>query len=342
MERLGAMSDSDGDIPALSVVVIGRNEGARLSRCLESIRGADWPADRLEIIYVDSASTDDSCARAEALGARVICIRPERPSAAAGRNAGLAVAKHELVQFMDGDTLLHPDWFRKALAAFRDPRVVCVFGQRTEVNPTRNAYHFWTHHDWASPPGPARYCGGDTMFRRENLARVGGYDAGLIAGEERDLATRMLREFPDSVLLCLGEPMTRHDIGITRFSQYWRRCVRSGYAYAEVAARYPELREWRRVVRRNLALACITLGLAVAAVLARSAWPVVVWLALLGLAVTRDALRSSARAGSLRGGLLLALHHYLSKIPTIAGHLDYYVGRALGKGPRGLIEYRGA
>jgi cellulose synthase/poly-beta-1,6-N-acetylglucosamine synthase-like glycosyltransferase len=322
-------------------VVIGRNEGARLVRCLESIRAADWPADKLEIVYVDSASTDDSCARAKELGARVVEIRPERPSAAAGRNAGLAVATYDFVQFMDGDTVLHRDWLRKAIAAFRDPRVVCVFGQRSELEPTRNIYHFWTHHDWASAPGPAKHCGGDAMFRREALLRVDGYDAGLIAGEERDLTTRLLRAC-DCVVLCLGEPMTGHDIGIQRFSQYWRRCVRSGYAYAEVSARYPELEEWRRIVRRNLTFAAVTVGLVAAAAIARSAWPLALWLGLLLAGLTRDALRSSARVGSLRGGVLIAVHHYLSKIPTIAGHLDYYGARALGKGPRGLIEYRGA
>lgn len=329
------------DTPGLSVVVIGRNEGARLVRCLESIRSADWPAERLEIIYVDSASTDDSVARAEALGARVVKIRPERPSAAAGRNAGLAVATYDFVQFMDGDTVLHRDWFRKAIAAFRDPKVVCVFGQRAELEPRRNVYHYWAHHDWASQPGPARHCGGDSMFRREALLRVNGYDATLIAGEERDLSTRLLRA-SDCVLLCLGEPMTEHDIGIQHFSQYWKRCVRSGYAYAEVAARYPELREWRHIVRRNLLLAALSVGFAAAAAIAGSPWPVAVWLALLLVGLTRDALRSSASVGSLGGGWLIAAHHYLSKIPTTVGHLDYYGGRALGKSPRGLIEYRGA
>jgi hypothetical protein len=135
--------------------------------------------------------------------------------------------------------------------------------------------------------------------------------------------------------------MTQHDIGITRFAQYWRRCIRTGYAYAEIAARYPELSEWRSVVRRNLVLASATLGFTLFGFAARSWWPALVWLALLALGVTRDALRTRARAGSLRGGLLIALHHYVSKIPTIAGHFDFFVRRALRRDPRGLVEYRG-
>jgi glycosyltransferase involved in cell wall biosynthesis len=49
----------------VSVVVIGRNEGERLQRCLDSVHAAHWQNLRYELIYVDSASTDDSeaCAR---------------------------------------------------------------------------------------------------------------------------------------------------------------------------------------------------------------------------------------------------------------------------------------
>jgi cellulose synthase/poly-beta-1,6-N-acetylglucosamine synthase-like glycosyltransferase len=328
-----------GQTPPLSVVVIGRNEGERLMRCLRSIRAADWPADRLELIYVDSDSTDDSVARAAELGAQVVKIRPSFPSAAAARNAGLAQASHALVQFLDGDTQLDRDWLRRAVAAFEDPKVVAVFGQRRELEPTRNVYHYWTHHDWASQPGPAGHCGGDSMFRREALQRAGGYDSSLIAGEERDLACRLLRA-GDCLLLCLDAPMTLHEIGITRFSQYWKRCSRSGYAYAEVSGRYPELESWRHTVRRNLALAAISLGFGLAALGLRSFWPLAVWLAFVAFAIVRDALRVRARVGSLGGALLVAMHHYLSKVPTLFGHLDYYLSRALGRRRR-LIEYRG-
>ena len=51
-------------LPLVSVVIIGRNEGPRLSRCLASVRAADAQAFTLEILYVDSASSDDSVARA--------------------------------------------------------------------------------------------------------------------------------------------------------------------------------------------------------------------------------------------------------------------------------------
>ena len=78
---------NDAQLPALSIVVIGRNEGSRLAKCLDSIKLVRGAAVR-EIIYCDSASTDGSPELASRYGATVIVVRPERPTAAIGRNAG--------------------------------------------------------------------------------------------------------------------------------------------------------------------------------------------------------------------------------------------------------------
>lgn len=50
--------------PMVSVVVIGRNEGQRLVRCLESVTRMEQDGFTLEVIYVDSTSTDGSPQRA--------------------------------------------------------------------------------------------------------------------------------------------------------------------------------------------------------------------------------------------------------------------------------------
>ncbi len=63
-----------------------------------------------------------------------------------------------------------------------------------------------------------------------------GFDASLIAGEEPELCRR-LRARGDQILH-VDRPMTGHDLAMTRWQQYWRRAVRAGHAYAEVAARF--------------------------------------------------------------------------------------------------------
>src|SRR5947208_11104915 len=96
----------DKEKPQLSVVVIGRNEGPRLARCLDSIRAMLFPAGSMELIYVDSASTDHSANVAASTGARVIALDPARPSAARARNAGWRAASAPFILFLDGYTIL--------------------------------------------------------------------------------------------------------------------------------------------------------------------------------------------------------------------------------------------
>lgn len=333
------MQDSNTPIPPISVVVIGRNEGERLTRCLESIRAADYPGDSIQLIYVDTDSTDDSCERAERLRATVIPIHPQRPSAAAGRNAGLCVAKFDLVQFLDGDTILNRDWLRRAVAALADPTLAGVFGRREELAKEATIYNFWAHHDWYGSSGPATNCGGDVLFRKQALDAVGGYDESLIAGEEMDLCHR-IRAKTGLGMFALDASMTLHDMNMTRLRQYWRRCVRTGHAYAEVGGRYADLRSWRRTRWRNLAHALATPVAAVASLVLWSPWPVVAWIVLVGMAWFRNAWRMRSRFGTLRDALRYSASHYLAKTPIALGQCSYWFRSAFKKPPRRLIEYR--
>src|SRR6056297_775269 len=98
------------------VVVIGRNEGERLSRCLRSLEGVEAP-----IVYVDSGSTDGSVAHAARFGA--ITAHPDpAPGFTAGKARNLGVgtlsARGEespaFVQFVDGDCEVVPGWLEAA------------------------------------------------------------------------------------------------------------------------------------------------------------------------------------------------------------------------------------
>ena len=92
------MMTQDG-VP-IDAVVIGRNEGARLLACLQSLAGQVR-----RLVYVDSGSTDGSVKAAQAAGAEVVVLDMEQPfTAARARNAGLAVLADnppEFVQLVD-------------------------------------------------------------------------------------------------------------------------------------------------------------------------------------------------------------------------------------------------
>jgi glycosyltransferase involved in cell wall biosynthesis len=330
---------SDADLPGVSFVIIGRNEGDRLMRCIESVRASNYPTEKIEIIYVDSNSTDDSCARAESLGAKVISVQPERPCAAVGRNAGWREAEHELVHFLDGDTVLDPGWLRKAVQAMGETQVACVAGRRREVAPEASIYNFWMDCDWPSGSGPVESCAGDALFRRWVLHKKGGYDEGLIAGEEPDLCFR-IRDELDMTILQLDELMTRHDANMHRFREYWRRCFRTGHAYAEVGGRHQRYTRWRRNRWRVMIHALLPVIAMVLSLALRSSWPMLIWLILMAVAIARSTWRHRRRMGSLVNAFKYALHLYLSKWPTAMGQCDYWCRKLLRRNPRALIEYR--
>lgn len=100
-----ARSGSAMPVPELSVVVITRDEAARLERCLRSVAFAG------EIVVVDSGSTDDTVAIARRLGARVE-ITPDWPGFGAQKNRALALARGRWVLSLDAD-----EWLDEALAA---------------------------------------------------------------------------------------------------------------------------------------------------------------------------------------------------------------------------------
>lgn len=339
MNTIKPATTATGSMPLVSVVVIGRNEGQRLVRCLESIKAMHIDGFRVETIYIDSASTDGSPARAAALGAQVIEVRPERPSAALGRNAGWHAARGEFVLFLDGDTILHPQFVCRALASLEDPTIAIVWGHRRELHPEDSIYNRVLDLDWIYPPGLSEFCGGDALMRRSVLASAGGFDASLIAGEEPELCRRIRAD--GHAILHIDAPMTLHDLAIHRFGAYWKRAFRAGYAYAEVSTRFAGSADplWRADARRNLIRGSLMLALPVLMALSIF-WPMLGVIAVIAaLALTgRTFHRCNWKSNSKITRLMYAIHSHFQQVPILAGQLSHLHDRWRGY-RRTLIEY---
>ncbi len=218
---------------AVGVVMIGRNEGERLIACLRSIAPLGLP-----MVYVDSASTDDSLSTAHDAGATIINLDLSRPfTAARARHEGfLALVKQiptlRYVQFVDGDCTLAPAWIATAQRFLDDaPSYAVVCGRRHERSPTASLYNHMADIEWNTPVGDAAACGGDALIRLSAYQAVGGFDPVLIAGEEPELCSR-LGEAGWGIRR-LDAEMTVHDAAMTHFAQYWKRATRSGFGYAQ-------------------------------------------------------------------------------------------------------------
>lgn len=314
----------------VAAVVIGRNEGQRLIDCLTALQGQVG-----RIIYVDSGSTDGSQDAATQLGVDVVQLDTDVPfTAARARNAGLARLEDgppSLVQFIDGDCVLDPDWIATATAfldAHTDVAVVC--GRRRERFPEASVYNRLIDAEWDTPIGEAKACGGDALMRVAALRAVKGYNPALIAGEEPELCVRLRAQ--NWRIWRLDAEMTLHDAAITRVGQWWQRSRRAGHAYAEGAVMHgkpPEMhkvQETRRAVLWGVALPVVSVA-------ALFVWPLI---GVLLLAIwPLQALRLWKRYGDLPMSLAMTF----SKLPEGQGVLTYYLRNATGARAR-LIEYK--
>jgi glycosyltransferase involved in cell wall biosynthesis len=102
----------------ISFIVIGRNEGWKLKKCIQSILDTIIynKLDNYEIIYVDSQSTDDSLDIAKSFGSIKIFQITGTYNAAIGRNIGANESKGEILFFIDGDMEIIPDFLHLVYA----------------------------------------------------------------------------------------------------------------------------------------------------------------------------------------------------------------------------------
>lgn len=321
---------------AIGVVAIGRNEGMRLKRCLQSVLGRD-------VVYVDSGSTDGSVALGRALGVDVVELDLRQPfTAARARNAGFARLIEmrpalDYVFFVDGDCEVADGWLETAggfLDRHRD--VAVVWGVRRERFPRESVYNLLCDVEWQDGrAGETRFCGGDALIRVGAFVQVGGYRADFICGEEPEMCVRL--RAASWRIWHLADAMTLHDAAMYRFSQWWKRMRRSGYAFAQarhVHGAPPErmgIVESRRAFAWGLVLPLAALALAAvfgpAGLLVLIAYP---------LQIVRVAVRGRY---SMRTNWLRALALTVGKFPELLGQLQFLSDR-MRRAQSRLIEYK--
>jgi len=221
----------------IGIVVIGRNEGERLRRCLNSVRDhSDL------IIYVDSGSTDGSVELAKELGAVIVELDMRTPfSAARARNAGFAevdaAGDISYVQFVDGDCEIVSGWLAAAQTNLNaHPERAVVVGRLRERFPDASIYNRLCDLEWDTPIGKLRACGGNAMMRFAAFKAADGFDESFAVGEEPELCVRLRAAGWE--IWSLDANMGLHDAAMMRFKQWWVRTKRGGFAYMQGALRH--------------------------------------------------------------------------------------------------------
>ena len=240
-------------MPNIGIVIIGRNEGERLIRCIQSLH-----EHIANTVYVDSASTDHSIEAAKKLGAHTLVLDMLKPfTAARARNAGFAELlkfspETEFVQFVDGDCEVLNHWVKVAATFLQDnPQIAVVSGVLNERFPTKTIYNTLCDLEWKMPIGEVKASGGNALVRVSAFKQVDGYLPTLIAGEEPEMCVRLRKK--GWKIWHLADQMMLHDAEMTQFKQWWRRTMRAGYAYAEGATLHGAAPEYHWVAESRRA-----------------------------------------------------------------------------------------
>lgn len=154
---------ADAELPTVTIIVPAWNEGKTILGTINSILALDYPADKLDIFFVDDGSTDDTLAVAkEHFGSntRVKIIHKENGGKHTAMNLGIATSKADLIGCLDADSYVEPNALREMIPYFADPEVVSV----------TPSVQIWKPDNWLRHIQAIEYMVG--AFTRKVLSRI--------------------------------------------------------------------------------------------------------------------------------------------------------------------------
>lgn len=190
----------------ISVVIPMYNSQDWIEETLKSVLDQTYPAERIETIVVDDASTDDSVILAKAFlashGMRgTVIVRERNGGVGAARNAGWRAASGDWIQFLDADDLLAPGKFELQVASISrakdDVAVICSSWRRlSRIRGT------WQPHGPVTSPGLDRQlllklvtlnAGflGPALIRKRALEAITGFSEEVTHAEDSHLMLKI-------------------------------------------------------------------------------------------------------------------------------------------------------
>lgn len=217
----------------ISIIIIGKNEGWRLTKCLESIyKIIDSSQIKFEVIYVDSNSSDDSIERALIYENIKIFKVIGQCNAAVARNIGANESTGDILFFVDGDMEIQQDFFKY------------IFNEKNQLVSEYVTGHlddyFYDDKGTFITKSPRTYTnvipkdievlsenGGIFMITKEKWIEVGGMNSKFKVNEDLDLAIRLRKKNVKIIripqLICL-----HHTIDYRNEKRMWNMLF-SGY-----------------------------------------------------------------------------------------------------------------
>jgi glycosyltransferase involved in cell wall biosynthesis len=167
--------------PVCSIIIRAYNEAEHIGKLLMGIQ-AQTVKD-VQIILVDSGSSDDTVAIARQYPVEVVNIRPEDFSFGRSLNTGFEHAKGEFVVMASAHVYpVYPDWLEQMLAPFKDEKVALTYGKQRGAEKTQFSEHQIFHH-WYPDNSTSRqttpFCNNANSAVRRSLWQQHPYDETL-------------------------------------------------------------------------------------------------------------------------------------------------------------------
>jgi rhamnosyltransferase len=169
-----------------SVVIRAYNEEKHIGRLLEGIR--QQTIGDVEVILVDSGSTDGTVSIAEAFGARIVRIPSEEFTFGRSLNFGVQEARGEFVVIASAHVYpVYPDWIESLLRPFEDGQVALTYGKQrgpdTAKYSEQQIYHQWFP-DVSNRNQVTAFCNNANAAIRKSLWEKNKYDETLTGLED--------------------------------------------------------------------------------------------------------------------------------------------------------------
>ena len=188
------------EFPMVSIIVPVHNRPGEIEECLKSLEGLDYPADRLETIVVDDASTDHTPEIVSRFSVRLIRLKNNR-QAPYCRNLAAEKTSGDILAFVDSDCLVDSLWLKELLPTFRSASMGAVGGlvdsyfnrsglDRYEA--VNSSLIMGQHGMRSQKTDTAFYVPSCNLLVKRNVFRsIGGFREELVVGEDVDLCWRI-------------------------------------------------------------------------------------------------------------------------------------------------------
>ena len=225
---------------AVSVVVPVLNGARWLPEVLAAIRG-DLSGRSHEILVVDDGGRDGSVEICRQAGdANLVVVDGPRRGAAAAVNAGLRLARFELVAQIDQDVIVRPGWFGALIDALADPAVAAAQGwyvtdPGAPVLARVMAMDLEQRYARIDGGGSDHVCTGNVLWRLAAVRGVGLLDESLGYGYDNDLSYRLTAAGHGLVIRRDAESVHRWREGL---AGYLSQQYGFGYGRLDLVARH--------------------------------------------------------------------------------------------------------